>query len=41
MGLVKYALQAIMTAMVMNLKRMVWLLCGVRFRGGAYGLAGV
>lgn len=29
----KYALQAYMTALVMNLKRMVWLLCGVRLHG--------
>jgi len=38
-GLAKYAVQAIMTALVVNLKRMVWLLGGVRFRGAAYGLA--
>lgn len=34
-GLAKYTVQAFFTAMVLNLKRMVWLLCGVRFRGGA------
>lgn len=33
-SLAKYAVQAIMTAMVLNLKRMVWLLCEVRFRSG-------
>ena len=38
LGLAKHALQAIMTAMVMNLKRMILLLCGVRFRGAAGGL---
>ena len=38
LGLAKYAVQAFMTAMVVNLKRMVWLLCGVRFRGAARGL---
>ena len=32
-GLAKYALQAYMTAMVMNLKRMVLLLCGVSLHG--------
>ena len=37
LGLARYALQAIMTAMVINLKRMVLLLCGVRFRRGAGG----
>jgi IS5 family transposase len=30
----KYALQAYMTGIVLNLKRMVWLLCGVRLHGG-------
>jgi IS5 family transposase len=35
LGLAKYGVQALMTAMVMNLKRMVWLLCGVKFRGAA------
>jgi IS5 family transposase len=38
LGLVKYAVQAIMTVMVMNLKRMVLLVCGVRFRGTVGGL---
>jgi len=38
-GLAKYAVQAVLTALVMNLKRMVWLLRGVRLRGGAYVLA--
>jgi transposase, IS5 family len=33
-GLAKYALQAYMTATVMNLKRMVVLLCGVSLHGG-------
>ena len=32
-GLAKYGLQAFLTAMALNLKRMVWLLCGVRLRG--------
>jgi IS5 family transposase len=39
LGLARYAVQALMTAIVMNLKRMVLLLCGVRFRGVAGGLA--
>jgi IS5 family transposase len=30
----KYALQAYVTGIVLNLKRMVWLLCGVRLHGG-------
>ena len=38
LGLAKYAVQSLLTAMVVNLKRMVWLLCGVRFRGAARGL---
>lgn len=38
-GLPKYAVQALMTALAMNLKRMVLLLCGVRFRGPAGNLA--
>jgi len=38
LGLAKYAVQAFFTAMVMNLKRMVWLWCGARFRGRASGL---
>jgi IS5 family transposase len=38
LGLAKYAVQALFTAMVMNLKRMVWLWCGARFRGRASGL---
>ena len=33
LGLAKYAVQALLTATVMNLKRMVLLLNGVRFRG--------
>jgi IS5 family transposase len=33
LGLAKYAVQALLTAMAVNLKRMVWLLCGVRLRG--------
>ena len=35
LGLAKYAVQSLMSAMVANLKRMVWLLCGVRLRGAA------
>lgn len=35
LGLAKYAVQSLLTAMVMNLKRMVWLLCGTRLRGAA------
>ncbi|MBM3301446.1 MAG: IS5 family transposase [Deltaproteobacteria bacterium] len=35
LGSAKYAVQALMTAMAMNLKRMVLLLCGVKFRGAA------
>lgn len=38
-GLAKYAVQSFMTAMVMNLKRMVLLLCGVSFRGPSRNLA--
>jgi IS5 family transposase len=38
LGLAKYAVQAVMTALVMNLKRMVLLLSGVRFRGATGGL---
>jgi IS5 family transposase len=38
LGLAKYAVQAFLTAMVMNLKRMVWLWCGTRFRGTVGGL---
>lgn len=33
LGLAKYGVQAFLTAMALNLKRMVWLLCGVRLRG--------
>ncbi|HLC30467.1 MAG TPA: transposase, partial [Dehalococcoidia bacterium] len=29
-GLIKHGVQALLTAMAVNLKRMVWLLCGVR-----------
>ena len=39
LGLAKYAVQALMTAIAMNLKRMVLLLSGVRFRGPAGNLA--
>ncbi len=35
LGAAKYAVQALMTAMALNLKRMVLLLCGVKFRGAA------
>lgn len=38
LGLARYATQAFMTALTMNLKRMVWLLCGVRFRGTLWGM---
>ena len=31
-GLVRYAVQGYLTGMVLNLKRLVRLLCGVRFR---------
>jgi IS5 family transposase len=41
LGLAKYAVQAFLTAIVMNLKRIVLLLCGVRFRGAAGGLVRV
>jgi IS5 family transposase len=34
-GLVKYAFQAILTAMALNLKRMVKLLTGIPFKGRA------
>lgn len=39
LGLAKYAVQSLMTVIVMNLKRIVLLLCGVRFRGAACRLA--
>jgi len=38
-GLAKYAVQSLMTAMTMNLKRMVLLLCGVSFRWSSRNLA--
>jgi IS5 family transposase len=37
LGLARYAVQGLMTAIVINLKRMVLLLCGVRFRRAAGG----
>lgn len=40
LGLAKYAVQALMTALAVNLKRMVWLLYGERFRGAAWGMYG-
>ena len=39
LGLVKYRVQSLMTAIAMNLKRMVLLLCGVSFRGPVSPLA--
>jgi IS5 family transposase len=39
LGLAKYAVQSLLTAMVVNLKRMVRLLCGVGFRRAAAGAA--
>lgn len=39
LGLAKYAVQALLTAMVLNLKRMVFMLTGVRFRQVARGWA--
>jgi IS5 family transposase len=38
-GLPKYAVQSLMTAIAVNLKRMVLLLCGVSFRGPVRSLA--
>jgi IS5 family transposase len=38
-GLPKYAVQSLMTAIALNLKRMVLLLCGVGFRGPVRSLA--
>lgn len=35
LGLVRYAIQGILTALVLNLKRMVKLLVGVNFKGRA------
>ena len=40
-GLAKYAVQGYLTAIVLNLKRMVKLLFGVSFRNQVYGVGGV
>ena len=39
MGLVRYAIQVFLTAMALNLKRLVMLLTGVPFKGRARALA--
>jgi IS5 family transposase len=39
LGLLRYGLQAHLTALALNLKRIVWLLCGVPFRPRARKLA--
>jgi len=38
-GLIRYALQCFLTAIVLNLKRLVWLLRGVPFKGRARAVA--